>query len=72
MKQPREETRKITVNLPASLITPLPGEENINLTEIIKQALREYRNRKAWLALKELRGKVKFDLTYEEMKEDRE
>ncbi|NBX03857.1 MAG: hypothetical protein EBR02_07365 [Alphaproteobacteria bacterium] len=67
-----EEIRKITVNLPVSLIDPLLKSGDLSLTETIKQALKEYRNRQAWKALSELRGKVKFDLTYEQIKEDRE
>jgi len=38
----------------------------------LKEALREYNHRWACQELRKLRGKIKFDLTYEEMKEDRE
>lgn len=71
MKKHTEEMRKITVNLPAKLLRGL-GENGENLTDTIREALKAYRHRQACQALLALRGKVKFDMTYEEMKEDRE
>ena len=60
------------VNLPPSLIDPLMEETGQGPTELLTDLLRKEKNRRAWQALSELRGKVKFDLTYEQIKEDRE
>lgn len=72
MKTPAEPTRKITVNLPVSLLDSLVESENRSLTEILREALKDYRHRRACEALIAMRGKVDFDLTYEEIKRDRE
>lgn len=72
MKKPITETRKITVNLPVSLIESFTRDKNSNLTETIKQALIEYRHQRACRELLEMRGKVKFMLTAEELKELRD
>ncbi len=72
MKKPVTETRKITVNLPVSLIEPFTRDKNSNLTETIKQALIEYRHQLACQELIDMQGKVKFLLTAEELKELRD
>lgn len=68
MKKPTEKTRKITVNLPVSLIESFTHDKKQTLTETIKQALTEYKHRRAWQELRESRGKFKFMLTAEELK----
>ena len=72
MKKPSEEIRKITVNLPASLIDKTMAHSDMNLSETIREALRRYNHARACDALMALRGKIPFDLTYEQIKEDRE
>ena len=72
MKKPVEEIRKITVNMPASLIDPLLESTGKGPTELLIELLKKEKQRRAWQALSDLRGKIQFDLTYEQIKEDRE
>lgn len=72
MKKPVKETRKITVNLPVSLIDSFTHDKKNNLTETIKEALIEYKHRRACQELLDSRGKFKFMLTAEELKELRD
>ena len=67
-----EEIRKITVNLPASLLNPLLDEYQCGVTEMLRNLMQKENNRLAWKKFQRLRGKVKFSLTYEQIKEDRE
>ena len=60
--------KKVTVNLPATLLEPLDG---MGTTELIRHALKEYRHRWACQELLKLQGKVKFDITYEQLKSER-
>lgn len=64
--------RKVTMNLPASLIDGLAERENKSLTEIVREALKAYRHARAYEALRKMRGKVKFDLNVDELREDRD
>lgn len=72
MKQNTEKTRKITVNLPVSLIDGLAESENKSLTEVLRDALKQYRQKRACEALIKLRGTGGLMLTYEELKELRD
>lgn len=71
MKKTTVETRKITVNLPVSLIDSLVREK-ANLTETIKEALTMYKQNRAIKEFKDSRGKFKFMLNAEELKELRD
>jgi hypothetical protein len=72
MKKPAEEIRKITVNMPASLIDPMLQATGKGPTELLTELVQKEKNRLAWQGFKELRGKVTFDLTYEQLKELRD
>ncbi len=72
MKRTAIETRKITINLPVSLIDPLLQDGKLSLTETIKTALKEYSQRRACEELLNMRGKVKFLLSSQELKELRD
>lgn len=61
------EMRKITVNLPADLVDGSLRVSGKNLTETIREALAEANHRWACRRLLELRGKVRFDLTHEQL-----
>lgn len=61
--------KKVTVALPPHLLEPING---MGTTEMIREALKEYRHRWACDSLRSMRGKVKFDLTYKELKELRD
>ncbi len=68
----KEEIRKITVNLPAALVDAVMKYNDKSQTEVFCEALENYRRARAYKALRELRGKVKFLVTYEELKELRD
>lgn len=70
MHYTNEKTRKITVNLPLSLIDGLAEEKS--LTETIREALELYRRRLIFAKLEKRRGKIDFGATWQELKEDRE
>ena len=72
MKNTNEDIRKITVNLPASLIDSAMANNNKGLTETIREALELYRRKMLFTKLENLRGKIDFGATWQELKEDRE
>jgi hypothetical protein len=75
MKQPSEETRKITINLPPSLLDPLMLDLGLGQTETIKEALQELRRKRAYEKLLAMQGKVDFGMTWQELRgkgEDRD
>jgi|GEM_PF-2355542 len=72
MKNTHGETRKITVNLPVSLIESLTRDKKMSLTDTIKEALTEYKHQRACQELLDMQGNVKFLLTAEELKELRD
>ena len=63
-----EPLRKITVNIPAYLLE----DEQLGTTELIREALKEYRQVRAQRALLGMFGKVKWDIPYAQMKAERE
>lgn len=72
MKATNEKTRKITVNLPASLIDGLAEGENKSLTEILREALELYQRKVLFGKLEAKRGQIDFGVSWQELKEDRE
>ncbi len=72
VKRTNSATRKITVNVPADLIDYLQTTSGEGLTQMMQRLMEEEKRRLAWKKLGQLFGKVKFSLTYDEMKEDRE
>lgn len=52
------ELRKITVNLPATLVDEVTSFSGKGLTETLREMMQEYRDRKAWERLATFRGKV--------------
>ena len=72
MKQPAEPLRKVTVNLPAKWLEEEMLDSGLGITEILRNALKEQRHRRACRAVIEMRGKIKFSLTYKQIKEMRE
>ncbi|MDE3016120.1 MAG: hypothetical protein KGI29_04270 [Pseudomonadota bacterium] len=72
MKTLEHETRKITTHLLAKPLNDLLRDTEEGTTELLNRLIKEEKQRRAWKKFAALRGKVKFDLTYEQMKEDRE
>jgi hypothetical protein len=69
MKTPGEEIRKITLNLPARLLDDVLRESHKGLTETITELLRQEKNRQTWRAFSALRGSLKFDVTWQELRD---
>lgn len=66
------EMRKITVDVPADDLAAAQKYTGAGVTETVREALKQLRSARAQQELLKLRGKVKFDMTWEEMKYDRE
>lgn len=62
------EMRKITAILPTHLVEAAMETSGANLTETLRQALRDYNHRAASQRLLAMRGKVKFDLDWRELR----
>ncbi len=60
-----EKTRKVTVNLPATLLHRALAVTGRGLTPTIVEALQELDRRAHRSALRALRGKIRFDLDLE-------
>lgn len=64
--------RKITVEVPADDLAWAQAHIGADEADTIRAALRQMRAREAQQRALELRGKVQFDMTWQEMKYDRE
>ena len=64
--------RKITVEVPEEILERLQGYTGVGVSETVRAALRKLDSMYAQRELKKLRGKVKFSMTLEEMRYDRE
>jgi hypothetical protein len=64
---PKEEYKKITVNVPAKLLKTPAGEE-LNVTQTVVDGLKWMAHKRACDELIKLRGKVKFLMSWEEIK----
>lgn len=65
------ETRKITVHVPAALLESAQAETGEGVTETVRKGLELLRRANAYRRMQQMRGKVKFDLTLEEIRSDR-
>jgi hypothetical protein len=66
------EMRKITVDVPADDLAAAQAFTGAGVTETVRAALKKLRALQAQQRALELRGKVQFDMTWQEMKYDRE
>jgi Arc/MetJ-type ribon-helix-helix transcriptional regulator len=64
--------RKITVEIPGSLLEKAQQATGTGITETIRTGLQLLAASQAYESLRQLRGKVRFSRTWEELKEDRE
>jgi hypothetical protein len=64
-------TRKITVEVPADLLDKAQQATGAGITQTIRTGLQLAAASRAYDRLLELRGKVKFSLTWQELKDDR-
>lgn len=67
-----EPTKKVTMLLPKALVEEVTRTFNKPLTEIVREVLRAQISKQASQQLAALRGKVKFSMTYQELKELRD
>jgi hypothetical protein len=65
------EMRKITVEVSEDDLTAAQAYTGAGVTETVREALKRLRSIRAQQELLKLRGKVKFDMTWQEMKYDR-
>jgi len=66
------DMRKITVEVPAELLEHAQEETGKGITETVREGLKKLASIRAQKLALQLRGKVKFSMTWQEMKEDRE
>jgi len=66
------EMRKITVEVPSADLESAQAYTGEGVTETVRTALRRLRSALAQKRAMELRGKVKFSMTLDEMRYDRE
>ncbi len=63
--------RKITIEVPADLLEKAQQATGAGITQTIRTGLQLAAASQAYARLRELRGKVRFSRTYEELKDDR-
>jgi Arc/MetJ-type ribon-helix-helix transcriptional regulator len=64
--------RKITVHVPKALLQTAQAHTGAGVTETIREGLKKLASVHAQQELLKLRGKVKFSMSLEELKYDRE
>jgi hypothetical protein len=65
------ETRKITVEIPQALLEKAQKASGAGITETVRTGLQLLAASEVYDRLLQMRGKVHFSRTYEELKEDR-
>jgi hypothetical protein len=65
-------TRKITVEIPQDLLEKAQQASGRGITQTIRTGLQLLAASQAYDNLRQLRGKVRFSRTWEELKDDRE
>ena len=66
------EMRKITVDVPADDLAAAQEFTGAGITETVRAALKRLRSIRAQQRALELRGEVKFSMTVDELRSDRE
>ena len=69
---PMAEMKKITVEVPEDVLKSAQDYTGEGVTETVRAALRKLASIRAQHEARKLRGKVKFSMTWQEMKYDRE
>ena len=68
-KHTDKNVKKVTAILPANLLEMARLETGQGITETITEGLRHLARMRAGKEIAKLRGKVKFDMTWQELKE---
>jgi len=66
-----DQIRKITVHVPVSLLADAQKETGEGVTETVRKGLELLRRAHAYRELRKLRGKIKFDLSIDDIRNDR-
>jgi hypothetical protein len=66
-----ETARKITVEVPESLLEKAQQASGSGITQTVRTGLQLLAASQAYDRLRQMRGKVRFSRTFEELKEDR-
>jgi hypothetical protein len=66
------EMRKITAFVPAELLASAQAYTGEGVTETLRQGLEKLAHQAFYDRLRALKGKVKFDISLDELREDRE
>jgi hypothetical protein len=72
MKVIMATARKITVEIPEDLLEKAQQASGTGITQTIRTALQLLAASQAYDNLRQMRGKVRFSRTWQELKEDRE
>ncbi len=67
----KEEMQKVTVMLPKSLVAQATGLTGLGLTPVIKKGLEGIVASEALQRLRSRRGKIRFSINVDELREDR-
>jgi hypothetical protein len=70
MPAEREELQKVTVMLPKSLIEKATQISGVGLTPTLRQGLEKIVMADGYARTRQLRGKVKFSINVDELRED--
>ena len=71
MKTSAQKAQKITAHLPVNLLHEAQSVTGKGITETLKIALIQLARTNTYKDLKKMRGKVKFSIDLEELREDR-
>ena len=63
-----DSIRKITVHVPADLLAAAQAETGEGVTETVRRGLELLRRARAYRELAKLRGKIKFEMTADELR----
>ncbi len=66
-----EDIRKITVHVPADLLSDAQKETGEGVTETVRKGLEMLKRAHAYRELAKLRGKIKFDRSLADIRRDR-
>jgi hypothetical protein len=70
MQVERDELQKVTVMLPKSLIAKATQISGVGLTPTLRQGLEKIVTSDVYAKTRQLRGKVKFSINVDELRED--
>jgi len=66
-----KSARKITIEIPADLLEKAQAASGTGITQTVRTGLQLVAASNAYAKLRQFRGKVKFSLSWEQLKDDR-